>query len=279
MRSDLGALAVIAALVAAYVAGVTRMRDHTPGTASPSPVHIGAFAAGGITLIVALASPLDARADTSLTAHMVQHMLLLGVAAPLLVVGDVLGVLPWVLPDDRRRRWQRPLRRMSRSRHGRVAFWAAVGLVAQTAVVVAWHIPKPYDAAAANPALHAVEHASFIGVSMFFWWILLGAGRGDRFAAGVLALFVGTLPLSALGVFMTLARTPWYPRYIGSSTASALRDQQVAGVIMWGFGGMAAAVGAAAFFASWLQSLERRDPARGPGVREPRAPEPGRVPA
>ena len=73
-------------------------------------------------------------------------------------------------------------------------------------------------------------------------------------------MFAATLPATALGILMTLARTPWYATYGGG--AGALRDQQVAGALMWGFGGSALVVGAAALFASWLASMDRADRSR-----------------
>jgi putative membrane protein len=75
-------------------------------------------------------------------------------------------------------------------------------------------------------------------------------------------LFVATLPATALGLMMTMARTPWYPTYVHGSVTHALDDQALAGVVMWGFGGVAALVGAFALFVSWLDGLERRAPAR-----------------
>ena len=76
----------------------------------------------------------------------------------------------------------------------------------------------------------------------------------------MLAVFAATLPATALGIVMTLARTPWYAPYAHGS--AALRDQQVAGALMWGFGGSAMVVGAAALFASWLASMERAEQAQ-----------------
>jgi putative membrane protein len=106
--------------------------------------------------------------------------------------------------------------------------------------------------------LHAFEHASFIATSVLFWWMALGASRRSRRGLGVLVVFVASLPASALGIVMTLARTSWYGPY--GSGAAALGRQQVAGSIMWGFGGSALVLAAAALFASWLASMERLEP-------------------
>ena len=74
-----------------------------------------------------------------------------------------------------------------------------------------------------------------------------------------MAVFVGALPATALGALMTLAGRPWYPVYARQSS-TALEDQQVAGVVMWGFGGIAAVVAAVALFAAWLIALDRSPP-------------------
>ncbi len=73
----------------------------------------------------------------------------------------------------------------------------------------------------------------------------------------MIAVFVTTLPATALGILMTLAATTWYAPY--GHGATALRDQQVAGAIMWGFGGVATVVAAAGLFAGWLAAMDRAD--------------------
>ncbi len=129
--------------------------------------------------------------------------------------------------------------------------------------VAAWHLPGAYDAALHNDAIHAAEHASFFFTALVLWWAALGAGRRSRRGGGVLVLFVATLPANALGLLMTIAATTWYPSYSHGAATAALQDQQLAGVVMWGFGGMATLVGAFALFVSWLQSLDRASPGRG----------------
>ncbi len=104
---------------------------------------------------------------------------------------------------------------------------------------------------------------SFFFTALVLWWAALGAGRRSRRGGGVLVLFVATLPANALGLLMTIAATTWYPSYSRGSAAAVLQDQQLAGVVMWGFGGMATLIGAFALFVSWLQSLDRVSPGRG----------------
>jgi cytochrome c oxidase assembly factor CtaG len=150
-----------------------------------------------------------------------------------------------------------------------------VAFVLSSAALLLWHAPAPYEAALRHPAVHALEHISFVATATLFWWMALGATRRSRRGLGVLAVFAATLPATALGISMTLSRTPWYSTY--GRGAAALHDQQVAGALMWGFGGAALVIGAAGLFATWLASMEKaeravqaRGPARGPAqVAEP----------
>ncbi len=138
----------------------------------------------------------------------------------------------------------------------------AVALLVHTVTVAVWHAPGAYAAALADPLVHAAEHATFLLTAAVLWWAALGTGRRSARGAGVLVLFLTTLPMNALGLMMTLARSPWYPEYVHGSALAAVRDQQLAGVVMWGFGGVAALVGAFALFVSWLDGLERANPSR-----------------
>lgn len=254
----LGALVPVAALAGAYAAGVRRVR----GDARRRMLGRGqvvAFSAGLVAVAVALAPPLGSMAEASLTAHMAQHVLLLGVAAPLLAAGAPLLVLPAALPPRFRpagARWRRRLRRSQRG--GRWVVWVAAALLAKTAALVVWHAPALFQAALRHPAVHAVEHAAFLLPAAVFWAVVV-ANRSAR-GAGVIAAFVGTLPETALGAAVTLAGQPWYPIYVEASTAASLQDQQIAGVVMWAFGGLVSVLAAAILFFVWIAGAERASP-------------------
>ncbi len=209
------------------------------------------FFAGLLTVAVALASPLDTAASTSLPAHMTQHVLLLAVAGPLLAFGMPFPTLLWAFPARLRRRGVAVTRHVARAHDRHFASWIAAALVVEAVVMWGWHVPAAYEAALRNPALHAVEHASFLLVSSIAWWSVTNGRRSLRGAAAIAAL-IGSVPGMALGVAMVLAPHPWYPSYVGTNAAAALSSQQLAGVIMWAFGGMAAVIAGAALFASWL---------------------------
>jgi len=211
------------------------------------------FGAGLLTVAVALASPLDGAATSSLSAHMVQHVLLLAVAGPLLAFGMPLPTLLWALPPTARRRSLSALRRLQRGHDRRFAMWLSIALGAEALVMWGWHVPVLYEAALHHAVIHDVEHATFLLVSVAAWWSVTSVRRSLRGAAAFAAL-LGSVPGMALGLAMVLAPRPWYPSYVTGSVADALSNQQLAGVIMWAFGGMAAVIAGIALFASWLAS-------------------------
>ncbi len=214
------------------------------------------FAGGVVATWVALVSPLDGWADRSLAAHMGQHVVLIGVAGPLFALGAPLPTALWALPAMARlvalRRW----RRLVASTAGRRWMtWAVGTLVAHVWLVTAWHLPVLYDAAESNTMVHAVEHLCFTVTAVALWWTLMGLGRRVRSGWAVGALFIASLAGTGLGAAMSFAGHPWYSSYrVGRDTVSALADQQVAGVVMWAFGGLTSLVGAMWILWSWLSA-------------------------
>ncbi|MEA2702088.1 MAG: putative rane protein [Actinomycetota bacterium] len=216
------------------------------------------FGAGLATVAVALVSPLDGMARSSLTAHMVQHVLLLVVGSALLVaaapVPTLLAGLPRVVRDAAAPGWAL----VSASARSRLwPAWMAAAVVVQTAVMWAWHAPALYGAALDDKAVHAVEHLSFLGAGLLFWGALAAAVAGRR-GAGVVAMFVAALPGTALGAALTLAPRTWYPAY------PSLEDQQLAGVVMWGFAGALYVVAAGVVFGLWLAAEDAEVTVVGP---------------
>jgi putative membrane protein len=220
------------------------------------------FYVGLVAVLFALAGPLDHAAETSQAWHMAQHIVLLAVAAPLLVLAAPLHRMAWMVPE----KWERRLRRnrVLRTVASATPALVALGIIVQSAVLVAWHLPGPYQTAVRNPLVHVLEHFAFLGAGALLWWALLHVGRA-RLGTGVLALFVAALPGTALGLLMTVARTVWYPVY--GTGGAALEDQQLAGVVMWAVGNTIYLIAAVAVFAAWLSSLERTTPARTASAR------------
>lgn len=199
--------------------------------------------AGLVVFAVAIVA-LERVAETSFTWHMIQHTLLLVVAAPLLALGApaVLTRLP--------ARWQRVTARVTGPAW---VLWMLAGLGLQSAAMVLWHLPPAFEAAVESDPLHGVEHLTMLAAAVFFWWLVFAAGS-SRVAIGIVALFFLTGVCSALGAGLTLASHTWYPAY------RSMNDQAMGGVIMWAVVGTAYLIGAVILFFSWLAGLERTSP-------------------
>ena len=190
-------------------------------------------------MALALLSPIDRVATALFAVHMIQHMLLVVVAAPLLVLGDVGTAMLWALDIDARRAvgmWWRA-RRVLR------AIWDQLRrpLVAFTLHVAAlwlWHVPAFYDAALRRESVHVAEHASFLLTALLFWYPIADAHPRRRFGVGVatLYLFAAGLQCTLLGALITMSRHPWYFGHYATTAAwglTPLEDQQLAGLVMW----------------------------------------------
>jgi len=142
------------------------------------------------------------------------------------------------------------------------------------ATLWAWHLPGPYQAALASDAVHAAEHASFLGTAVLFWWVVLSRPGRRRLAPGfaVLYLFAAALQGSALGALLTLAPAPLYPLQAAAAQVwgpGPLADQQLAGLIMWVPADLVYLGAAGALFMGWLLSLERASPRQEAPDRRP----------
>lgn len=194
-----------------------------------------AFGAALVTLALALLSPLDAASSSLASAHMVQHVLLVLVAAPLLAWSSPGATLRRGLPPGARR----TVRRVA-SLPGVAAAAASPSAAWLTHVVALWfwHAAAPYDAAVVDGALHAVEHATFVLSAVWFWSTVVGPAHGERRnpAVGLVLVFAMALQSVFLSALLTFAPTAWYGVYAHTTAAwglTPLADQQLAGVIMW----------------------------------------------
>jgi cytochrome c oxidase assembly factor CtaG/cytochrome c2 len=168
---------------------------------------------------------------------MLQHVLLIAVAAPLTILGAPLLPFLWSLPRSVRvgagRTWNAAgMRSGGRALARPVPAWAL-----HTAAIWAWHLPGPYTAALGSAPIHAMEHICFYVTALLVWWVAFRPLRGHGGTAGALFVLVGTFAQSsALGAILTLSGTPWYgTQSVGAAAwhLTALEDQQVAGLIMW----------------------------------------------
>jgi putative membrane protein len=169
--------------------------------------------------------------------HMIQHELLMLVAAPLLVIGNPFVAFAWALPEAWRPAAVQGWRRGGLERASVTLTRPIVAFLVHGAVLWAWHAPALFNGAMANALVHAGQHLTFTGTAVLFWWGLLH-GRYGRLAhgAGVVFVFLTAVHSSLLGALLTLAPTAWYRPYVvrmNGSAADALSDQQLAGLLMW----------------------------------------------
>jgi putative membrane protein len=218
-----------------------------------------------VALGLALLSPLDALSGALASAHMVQHLLLLLVAAPLLALAAPSSAILRGSPPAVRRaggRWRRRLRLT----HGNLAVLrhpAAVWLL-QVGVLWFWHAAAPYDAALDNQFLHLLEHASFLVTAVLFWHVVIGVRGAARVSGGLGVLLVFAMAMQSvfLSVLLTFARTPWYSGYATTTAPwdlDPLTDQQLAGVIMWIPAGGIYLAAALVLLVTWIRATERED--------------------
>jgi putative membrane protein len=246
------------------------------------------FLAALTTLLVALVSPLDATGRSLSSAHMVQHLLLTSLAAPLIVLAAPVRTASAALSPE----WRLVARAGRRSRPGQLAraVLARPVLASVPFVVVlwGWHLPAPYEAALGDHLVHGLEHVTMLATAMLSWAaIILGARRRrrDRPGLAILVLFGLSTASALLGVLLTFAPDVLYRSYERTATAwhlSALADQQLAGVIMWVPGGAVYLAVALVILIDWLGQPpapgHRRQPimATGAPTVSTRSPQPHR---
>jgi putative membrane protein len=219
----------------AYVRGTLR-------SAPPLARHLGFH----FTMLLAglsLFGPFDAWAAESTAWHMVQHMMLMVVVTPLLVLARPLPQWRAAVGPMADRVW-RGLMGVSRR--------PMLCALLHAAAIWFWHAPAPYVAAVQHTGLHVLEHACFLFTGWLFWWSVLRPGRHRVLLAAMALLFTAT-HTGMLGALLTFAREPLYAAESGD-----LADQQLAGLIMWVPGGTVYLLAAAWAGFRWLGGLERR---------------------
>jgi putative membrane protein len=205
----------------------------------------GVFLLGLGTIWIAVASPMDGFADALLSAHMVEHLLLMSFAPPLLLLGQPVVPLLRGLPQGLRTAGLGPLLRSERLR--RLLHWLTTPLVAWLAmnlIFVGWHIPAAYDFALEHEHWHEFEHLCFLGSSILFWWPLIRPWPTTSRSLGWFALpylVMADIVNTALSAFLAFCDRPVYPYYIERPNVfgiSPLVDQRAGAAAMWVIGSM-----------------------------------------
>lgn len=226
-----------------------------------------AYDAGILVCALALLSPLDHASDVLFSAHMVQHELLMVVAAPLIALARPMAPALWALPRRWRVRAGRALQRPGPVRAWHLVTAPVVALVLHALVRWLWHLPVLFDAALADEGVHAVQHLSFFLTAVLFWWALIH-GRYGRvgYGVGVAFVFLTVVHSGLLAAILAFADHPLYAPHAAATArwgVDALVDQERAGLLMWiPVGVIMMAIGLA-LFAAWMGQASRRAYAAG----------------
>ncbi|MFN2557709.1 MAG: cytochrome c oxidase assembly protein [Nitriliruptorales bacterium] len=216
-----------------------------------------------VALGVALLSPLDALSGALASAHMVQHLLLVVAAAPMLALSAPSSTLlrgsPLILRQATGR-WRRRLRLTTSTR--RVLRHPGAVWLLHVGTLWFWHAAVPYGAALEHELVHVLEHASFLLTGLLFWHLVIGTRGAGRVSPGlgILLIFAMSMQSVFLAVLLTFAPTPWYDGYAATTTPWSLEplaDQQLAGAIMWIPAGLVYLAAALALLVGWIQRTER----------------------
>ena len=199
------------------------------------------FALGNLALLVTLCGPLDALSDDYLfSAHMLEHLILELVVAPLLLLGLPLWLMRKILAYPRVAAIERLLGKPP------LAWFLGIG------ILWAWHLPLLYNAALADERLHIFQHITFLVSATIFWWPLLAPAGLRRLSTlpAIFYLYLAAIANSILGALLTFAPPGLYPRYLHPEDEfgilSLIRngwglspqgDQQLGGLFMWVIGG------------------------------------------
>jgi putative membrane protein len=227
---------------AIHLAGRWRLKQRSrPGSRITSPWRTASYLAGLAVIWIALMSPIDVLSGQYFFMHMIQHLLLVMIAPPLLLLADPMPIMLWGLPDSLRLeigRWLRPgtlFRRIARAVTAPALVWLYL-----VGFLVGWHNPGAYNLALESDLAHDLEHLSFFLPAMLYWWHLIGAAphihprlsRGARIAYALAAV----PPTALTGIVISFSGKPIYTYYetvprLGTMTV--VEDQMVGGTIMW----------------------------------------------
>jgi cytochrome c oxidase assembly factor CtaG len=221
-----------------YLRGWRRLRSSAtnviPGWRAAS------FLVGMFLVWLAIGSPLAVLDEKLLTAHMMQHLLLMMIAPPLIWMGAPLMPMLHGLPENFVRSVLGPFFRWPIVQSlGRVISQPMVCWLAAATVLVGWHVPQVFNLALQSEGLHIIEHSSFLAAGFLFWWPVVqpwpSLPAWPRWSI-LLYLFGATLPCDILSAYLTFCERVVYPAYAGAPRLfglSVLQDQECAGALMW----------------------------------------------
>lgn len=245
----------LVALAVAYAVGLIRR-----GSLGTLRWRHASFAAGWLSLFLALCSPIHELGESLFSAHMLQHEILILVSAPLIAAAHPAATLLWAFAPGQRRfigSWVHAIE----SRFSLLTRPLTAWLLEALALWI-WHVPALYQATLESDWVHAAQHLSFFLTAVLFWSALYGVGRSAFGYGAATAYTFGTaVHCSALGALLTFSAVIWYPAYEHTTTQFGLtpmQDQQLGGVIMWVPSAITFLIVGLTLFALWLKESGNR---------------------
>jgi putative membrane protein len=249
-----------------YLAGLRNLWRSAEKGSGVSRTAACAFLAGWLSLVAALISPLHAWGEVLFSAHMTQHEVLMLVSAPLFVLGRPFIASIWAFPKRARLAIgaainSHPVQKVWGLVSNAGAAWAI-----HAAALWVWHVPLLFQATLESSFVHMLQHLSFFGSALLFWWAIIYGTRGVAgYGAGILYLFTTSIHSGLLGAFLTFTHRVWFPIYADRAVEFGLtpiEDQQLGGLIMWVPAGLVYIAAALVMFSGWLRESERLTLAR-----------------
>jgi cytochrome c oxidase assembly factor CtaG len=246
-----------AIIVGLYLYAIGPLRKRYYPTEQIKASKIVAFLPGMLLMFLALVSPLDELGDTYLfSAHMVQHLFLTIIGPPLLL----LGIPEWLAKPL--------LHNRTVFRIAKILTLPAVAFLIYNVDFWLWHAPPLYNATLENEGIHILEHLTFIGFGLLYWWPIFSPLKQGlpplSFGGQILYLFLSGMPTVALGAGLTFL-PPLYAPYLTAPRIwgiSAATDQQLGGLIMWIPGNILFIVIVSILFIRWMQEQEAKQIAK-----------------
>lgn len=258
-RWDIGDPLSILVLVSAsiYMLGLMRLASRSHISLLDSK-RVYAGVAGFAALYIALAGPFDAFAAEAFWLHMIQHLIISLIAAPLLLLASPMPAYLWAMPETVRMGAGELLREEAPIKRGlkwlidpRITVPLFIG------TLFAWHAPALFSAALDNDSVHYLQHFSFFVTAALFWWPIIGPAPVRSklsYPQRLIYLLTVVTPTAVLASIITMSRSVIYDDYIGTPThwnMTALEDQTMAGLILWIPGNALYLAGLTAIFFTW----------------------------
>lgn len=263
-------LAILIPLGVLYTLGWRRLRNQRSAQRLATWPRLISYLSGLVIMATALMSPIDTLGGQLFFMHMIQHLLTIMIAAPLMLLANPFPFMLWALPVGWRKQVARHFRRnaLFRQTLAKSARPGVTWLVFIT-IYIGWHDSTAYNTALIYGWVHDIQHITFVGAALLYWWPVIGAAPRihGRFPGwGKLAYLIGTVPPNMLiGVSIAFAGDVLYPYYLSVPRfwgVTVMQDQQLSGAIMWIPGSMMFIVAALIILAGMFG--RERQPDRAP---------------